>query len=217
MLYIQEILPQQSTIEDIQEVKKSLIQYTDVLDIDMVNWKNEFPDSPKVQLHIGYNDYFIFLYYKVAEKYTLAKVDHNNGEVWTDSCTEFFISWAKNASYYNFETNCIGKCILGFTDIEGNKYKADNYILEKIKIQSSLGNKVFPERKDTQWDITIAIPLECFYKHEKLIIKNQTARANFYKCGDHLSLLHFLSWTKIDTPHPSFHQPQFFGEICFKK
>ncbi|MDE6269894.1 MAG: hypothetical protein K2M12_03440, partial [Muribaculaceae bacterium] len=40
-------------------------------------------------------------------------------------------------------------------------------------------------------------------------------RANFYKCGDLLSTPHFLSWNRVDTPHPDFHRPEYFGAIKF--
>ena len=40
-----------------------------------------------------------------------------------------------------------------------------------------------------------------------------TLRANVYKCGDDLPVPHFISWSPIHTPEPSFHQPTFFGEI----
>lgn len=216
MLHIPHILATHKYIH-IQEVKENLLQHTESINIDVVNWHKEFPDCPVVKLYIGYNQYFIFLHYSVKEKYTKARVENNNGEVWTDSCVEFFISWDNDISYYNFETNCIGKCLLGFTDKEGNKYRAENQVLDKIKIESSLGSMPFNERTNEQWHITIAIPVACFYRHQNLDIQGKQVHANFYKCGDSLSTPHFLSWTNIDTPNPSFHQPLFFGEIVFKK
>ena len=34
-----------------------------------------------------------------------------------------------------------------------------------------------------------------------------------YMCSDDLPVPHFISWSPIHTPEPSFHQPIFFGEI----
>jgi hypothetical protein len=42
------------------------------------------------------------------------------------------------------------------------------------------------------------------------------ARGNFYKCGDSLSVPHFLSWQPIDNPTPNFHLEKFFGELDFE-
>lgn len=54
----------------------------------------------------------LMLRFDVAERHTAAKVTKDNGEVWTDSCVEFFIA-PDNSMYYNFETNCIGTVLLG--------------------------------------------------------------------------------------------------------
>ncbi len=39
--------------------------------------------------------------------------------------------------------------------------------------------------------------------------------ANFYKCGDKLTVPHFVTWNSIGTNKPDFHQPKFFGELYF--
>jgi hypothetical protein len=41
------------------------------------------------------------------------------------------------------------------------------------------------------------------------------AGGNFYKCGDHLKVPHFLSWNPIKTEKPDFHLPAFFGKMRF--
>ena len=50
----------------------------------------------------------------------------------------------------------------------------------------------------------------------ELSLKGKTLRANFYKCGDKLQQMHFLSWNPIDVPKPDFHRPDFFGEVTFQ-
>jgi hypothetical protein len=47
-------------------------------------------------------------------------------------------------------------------------------------------------------------------------VKGKKMRGNFYKCGDELSVPHFVSWTKINTPNPSFHVPECFGGLEFE-
>jgi hypothetical protein len=81
---------------------------------------------------------------------------------------------------------------------------------------STLGNQSFEERSGKfYWELTIAIPLETFTNHKLSELKGKIFRANFYKCGDKLSEMHYLTWNRVETNNPDFHQPAFFGEIKF--
>ena len=71
------------------------------------------PYAPTASFRMFHNGEYLFVRYDVAEDCTAARVAEDNGEVWTDSCVEFFIS-TDDKGYYNFETNCIGKLLLGF-------------------------------------------------------------------------------------------------------
>jgi hypothetical protein len=75
----------------------------------------------------------------------------------------------------------------------------------------------FPElKKQTEWQITVAVPWNVFFKHNLNPASGTKMRGNFYKCGDELSVPHFVSWTKIKTEKPSFHNPEFFGGLEFE-
>jgi len=185
------------------------------LPIEMINWE-EFPDKPLVTVQIAYNEKELFLRYQVVEQTVKAVVTENNGSVWTDSCVEFFLSPEGNDEYYNLEVNCIGTVLLGFRKKGLYASHATEDQINTIRRISSLGDAPFAERKEeTQWQITIAIPWEVFFNHALQPVKGKKMRGNFYKCGDDLSVPHFVSWTKIDTPEPSFHQPEFFGGLEF--
>lgn len=81
--------------------------------IGYVNWPDSYPYKPDVKFIIGHNNKEIFLRFFVEEQSVLALTSEDNGEVWTDSCAEFFIS-LDDTGYYNFEFNCIGTMLLGF-------------------------------------------------------------------------------------------------------
>ncbi len=76
------------------------------------NWASDYPYAPTASFRMFHNGEYLFVRYDVAEDCTAARVAEDNGEVWTDSCVEFFIS-TDDKGYYNFETNCIGKLLLG--------------------------------------------------------------------------------------------------------
>lgn len=186
------------------------------LKLEQVNWE-EFPYQPDVSVRIAYNENELFLHYEVSEQAVKAVVIENNGKVWTDSCVEFFLSPDGNDVYYNLEMNCIGTALLGYRKKGDPTLHASDDVLASIRRVSSLGSKSFPEKKKpTDWQITIAIPWSAFFRHELKPVEGKKMRGNFYKCGDELSVPHFVSWTRIKTESPAFHVPEFFGGLEFE-
>ncbi len=186
------------------------------LKLEQVNWE-EFPYLPEVLVQIAYNEHELFLRYQVSEQAVKAVVTENNGPVWTDSCVEFFLSPERNDVYYNLEMNCIGTALLGFRKKGEPTVHASDAVIGSIRRLASLGSKSFQEKKKpAEWQMTVAIPWEVFFKHELKPVQGKKMRGNFYKCGDELSVPHFVSWTRIKTEKPSFHVPEFFGGLEFE-
>ena len=93
----------------------------------------------------------------------MAKETKINGDVYKDSCVEFFISPDQNNTYYNFEFNCIGIPHVGHGKTGTKKNLINSEILKLITIKSSLGNQPFDEKTGGfQWEMMIIIPKECF-------------------------------------------------------
>lgn len=181
------------------------------------NWPEQFPYTPQVVFRIAHNDRALFIRFDVTESCILAKVDTDNGKVCTDSCVELFIS-LDDAGYYNFEANCIGKVLAGFRKERPQVSRADEATLNSIRRWSSLGSETFEERTDSyHWQLLLAIPATAFFKHHLEHFGGLRAKANIYKCGDHLSKVHYLSWQPIDFPRPNFHLPSFFTDIEFNR
>lgn len=185
------------------------------LSIECVNWPEQYPSKPEVSVRVAHNGDCLFLQYSVSEEELRANVMEDNGEVWTDSCVEFFIAFDA-AHYYNVECTCIGTALLGHREIGEPTSHGSAETMRSILRSSSLERKLIPNTKgDFQWKLTLVIPCTAFWKDKIGAFDGKTARGNFYKCGDKLSMPHFVSWTTIDTPGPSFHQPKYFGELVF--
>jgi hypothetical protein len=183
--------------------------------IDTVNWK-EFSYRPDVNFSIAYSEKEIFLKYRVTEQSVKAEKGNTNEMVCEDSCVEFFVSPSDDGIYYNFEFNPIGTCLLGCGTGRADSKRVDPETVNKIRRLGSEGSVPFAERHGMQsWSVTIAIPLEVFFRHEIESLKGKKFRANFYKCGDKLTVPHFVTWSTVGTPAPDYHQPSWFGEILF--
>lgn len=183
--------------------------------IDTINWKG-YDYKPDVQFAIAYGDTAIYLKYFVTESYFKAEMTEPNQNVYEDSCVEFFVSPEKDGLYYNFEFNAIGTCLLGTGHDRADSRRANPAHIEKIRKYSSLGSTPVGERTgEFSWDLTLTIPFEVFFHHKVEDLRGKSFRANFYKCGDKLSVPHYVTWNPIKTENPDFHRPEYFGEIRF--
>jgi hypothetical protein len=201
---------------DIQTAEQLLEKHADAQEIATLNWAS-FPYKPDLKFKIAWCQDQILLKYYIREARILANVTNVNGDVCTDSCVEFFIATADNGSYYNFEFNCIGVPHVEY-GIKGKRVSLDPKIIESIKVKSSLGNQPFDEKKgDYRWEMMIMIPTSSFCYDKTINLSGLKAKANFYKCGDRISVPHYVTWNPVKTKNPDFHQPLFFGELTFQK
>jgi hypothetical protein len=183
--------------------------------IDTINWK-DYDYKPEVQFSIAYSDKEIYLKYYVREKYFKAEMTESNQNVYEDSCVEFFFSPENDGIYYNLEINGIGTCLLGSGTGRADTKRADPQIISKIRRLPYPWNKPVAETKgDISWSVTVAIPLEVYFRHQVKDLKGKTARANFYKCGDKLTVPHYVTWNPIGIANPDYHRPEYFGMLKF--
>ena len=183
--------------------------------ISCVNW-NEYPYRPDVQFRIAYTSDAILLHFKVTEASVRAHYGKDDGDVWTDSCVEFFSIPGGDDVYYNLECNCIGTILIGAGPERSNRQRASHEVTHLVKRWASLGNTSFEERVgETLWEVALIVPFQAFFLHQITSLDGSTIRANFYKCGDHLQTPHFLSWNPIPIENPNFHRPDHFGVLEF--
>ena len=180
-----------------------------------VNWKS-FDYKPDVNFAMAYTDNEILLKFYVTEQWFKAEKTESNQEVYEDSCVEFFVSPSDDGIYYNLEFNGIGTCLMGAGTGRNDRRGADPEVISKIRRKTSAGHKTVGEKKGRFfWTITMAIPLNVFSRHEIKNLTGKTFRANFYKCGDKLTVPHYLTWSPIGAENPDYHRPEYFGLLKF--
>jgi len=181
--------------------------------IDTVNWAN-YPYRPEATFRIAHTGEAVLLNCQINEADIKAVCDQDNGNVWEDSCVEFFISF-KEDLYYNIECNCIGKILIGKGSGKEGRIRLPEELLKKVDRWSSLGDSPV-ENRSGDWEVSLVIPKEIFYPDITNSFDKIKAKGNFYKCGDCLQTPHFLSWNPIQNETPNFHLPRFFGELLFE-
>jgi hypothetical protein len=206
-----------SSTPDLREISEKLDSPELWQKIDTVNWAG-FSYRPSVSFAIAHSGREILIKFKVTESHFKAEKLNSNDNVYEDSCVEFFVSPADDGIYYNLEFNALGTCLMGSGTARDNSTRVDPALISRIRrLPSVAGGPVLPVEGNFAWDITIAIPVDVFFRHHTGDIGGSSFHANFYKCGDKLKIPHYLTWSQVATPVPDFHRPEYFGQIRFRE
>lgn len=193
--------------------------------VDSVNWPAAFPFAPEMRFRIAHTGAAILIEYRVKED-SVRALAADNGNVWEDSCCEFFVIPASDGIYYNIECNCGGNMLIGSGAAKADRVRATADVLDTVDRWTSLEKSLFTtpgkgqfDEADApkEWSMALVIPVQAFFRHHLNSMSGVHARANFYKCGDALRKPHYLSWNPISLPKPNFHCPDFFGEVYFEE
>ena len=199
-------------------------QAAEILEITHFTWKDS-GHRPRVQARVLYDAQALAIIFRVEDRYVRAVAEHFQDSVCSDSCVEFFVAPVPGSqAYFNFEVNCGGTMLLhrcpspqeraGGRDTE-NVSDADG---NTIPMATTLPKIVEPEWVDpTTWVVEYHVPFALFTQYFGAAIPSPGTewQGNFYKCGDRTSHPHWGSWAPVDTPNPSFHQPDFYQPLVF--
>lgn len=181
------------------------------------NYMGKIPAfKPKAEAKMTYDDDYIYVIYRVKDRYVRSITEKINGPVWKDSAVEFFFSpEADNPiNYFNLEINCGGTPLL-----HHKKNRPSVEDIQKIQIVASLPKVVDPEiTKPVTWTMSFRIPLSMLEKYTNVVRPKPGVswRANFYKIAEINSNPHYITWNEVKNDKPQFHLPQFFGILKFQ-
>ncbi len=180
--------------------------------IDVSSWGNT-SQQVSAGFKIAHNNKAIILQYNIVENELLARFNNHLEPVYKDSCVEMFLTFEGDNNYYNFEFNNFGTCLAAYGPNRHGRPRLPLNAINKIKTSSAI-KRINDE--GFNWQLFLYLPIEVFVHHSFKSLAGIKAKANFYKCGDELKQPHYLSWKRIGTPKPDFHQPAYFGEVYFQ-
>lgn len=126
-----------------------------------------------------------------------------------DSCLEFFFCpEEKDHRYFNFEANPNGALYVGFGGLRHRRCR-----LHRPDFKTLF--QVQPFETPGVWGIELRIPVSFIQIFDPgfQLYPGKIIRGNFYKCGDKTAQPHFMSWNRVGTETPDFHQPDYFGQL----
>ncbi|NLG52769.1 MAG: hypothetical protein GX541_02175 [Clostridiales bacterium] len=170
---------------------------------------------------LGYNDEYLFLYMRSYEdaKNRRAEVYRDNGEIYQDSCLEFFFNPCPESRdvFINLEINPRRFLYLAFGEPDIRKrhlFTTDEYnhfYLTVLDRETALAGDY--------WDVSACIPFSFIKRVMPEFEKSEKMRftGNFFKCGNKTPMPHYGCWSEIipDSDVPNFYKTRYFGEILF--
>ena len=175
--------------------------------IDAYAWGGDY--RPEARAYLAWDDVGLRALLCAREAETSARVTAFNGDVWTDSCLEFFFRpFADDPRYVNIEVNAAGAALIGF-----GAGREDRRRLETCPP----GMGFSASRHDGGWwAVAYTVPFALIERlYGRIWTPGETFRGNFYCCDETLHP-HFGSWSPVCTPAPDFHRPECFGELAFE-
>ena len=182
--------------------------------INVFNWKNFMGYNPEAEFQMAHNDKNIFIKLTAHNDYIVSQCKNINDMVCGDSCMEAFFIIPGSDVYFNFEFNSDGVMFLGCGKSRAGRTTVDPEIIKKYVTVTAESDDI-PQNKRGKWSVTAIINKDIFPALIGIPFSCGTGKGSFYKCGDRV-IPHFISWNKIDTDHPDFHTPEFFGDLLFE-
>jgi hypothetical protein len=179
---------------------------------------------PRTLARLLYDARGIHGLFQVHERYVRCARTEYGGEVWKDSCVEFFVQPKAGAGYFNFEFNCGGALLCSYivdptrtADGFKNFTKVPVAVGRQIQVRASLPRLVEPEiAEPVVWYLQFFIPFPVMEHYVGALgqVNGQTWRGNFFKCAEDNSHPHWAAWSPVS--EFNFHLPGCFGELRFE-
>ena len=89
-------------------------QDVEALQVNLPHWPTQSAHVPVTEVKLQYDAESLYVIFRVQDCFVRAVATQINGEIWKDSCVEFFFAPNPDApdAYFNLEANCCG-VILG--------------------------------------------------------------------------------------------------------
>lgn len=178
---------------------------------------------PVSQVKMRYDDSFVYVLFRVEDRFVRAVTLQPHGPVWEDSCVEFFFTprSAPSSGYFNLEVNCIGTLLMRYQQAPHEAIRfVEKDDLKHIAIATSFARQSIPDEMTgpVVWTVEYALPMTMLgrYANVEKPMAGAVWHGNFNKCADRCSQPHWLSWAPIPTSRPDFHRPDCFGRLEFE-
>ncbi len=176
--------------------------------IDTYPWGGDY--RPEARAHLSWDDAGLNVLLCAREATVSGAVTAFNGDVWTDSCLEFFFRpFDDDARYVNIEVNAAGAALVGIGTGRDDRRRL-------ASCPPGMGFRA-SRHAGGWWAVAYAVPFALISSLYGRAFAPGTAFAGNFYCCDETLHPHFGCWSPIAAPAPDFHRPECFGRLAFGK
>ena len=125
--------------------------------------------------------------------------------VWQDDCLECFFT-LDGLNYVNMEANANGALLSAVGPDRSCRTPLAHMALPRPTVRC--------KPRSGGWEAVFSVSAETLRQlFGKELAAGLCVRANFYACGDLTPRPYYAAWSRVDTPTPDFHRPDFFGSL----
>jgi len=180
------------------------------LEIKTYKWSNN-SYRPKVEVFLCHNNEALAVKFIIFETEPRAKIIHDNGPVYKDSCVEFFFQpFPEDLRYINFEINPNGAMIMSVRKERAQKTELVQHYKHSLDLQTKI--------ESDRWTASLNIPFDVIgeiFQAEFVPQLGDYSLGNFYKCGDETEFPHFGMWNEISGEVTNYHRIDCFGKLIW--
>ena len=175
-------------------------------------------EKEQTEVKMLWDDTFLYVAFRCDDKHIWADHYDTNSKTYMDDCVEIF--WnpdPEGTKKYNmFEMNCIGNLLSVYTGSGKSIYVRESRIMVPHLSQSIQGTVNNDSDIDTGWILEIAIRFSDYPELSKRLapITGDMWRVGLNRCGGKTNE-QYSQWSPEIGEKPSFHLPDYFGEIFF--
>ena len=175
--------------------------------IDRYAWGGEY--RPEARAYLAWDEGGIDVLLCAWEETISARTTEFGGDVWKDSCLEWFLRpFEDDPRYINIETNAAGAALIAVGPDREHRQRL-SACPTGMDIRAS-------RHAGSWWAVAYRLPFDLI---GALFGRRPEAGmaffGNFYKCDESLHP-HFGSWNPIEAPAPDFHRPECFGKLMLE-
>lgn len=174
--------------------------------IDSYVWSTLEGYRPEARAYVAWDEEGLRVLLCACEETISVQAERFNGDVYRDSCLEFFLQpFEDDPRYLNIETNAGGVALIGFGSSRAERGCLDS-LPEGMNICAS-------RHHGGWWAVAYTIPAALLRRlYGRVPAPGAKMRGNFYKCDETIHP-HFGSWSPVVHFQPDFHRPEWFGEL----
>lgn len=181
---------------------------------DITNYMWDSTREPKTYGYLGYIEGTgFFAKFFIEESEPKRIYTENRDPVYKDSAVEVFLAFLKEGEmlsndcmYTNFEFNSNGALLANYGEGRHDR--------QSITDEQFVLTECTTHIEADCWTAEVTIPESYLYQicDFDAVKKGRSFYCNFYKIAESQEIMHFGSFSPIDSPSPNFHLP-----VCFAK